>query len=229
MLLSELFNYIATLDSSSLDLDTNGDGVIVAGHYPKVINAINLGLIQLYAEFPVKEKSLVVQLYSHITNYELATKFAANSGSAETYKYILDTSSDPFLDDVSIIQTISNEIGVELAINQSNDLLSVYTPAYNMIQHPYPDNDNTIFVTYKARHVEIAKTATASTYVVDIPSQLLPLLLIYVNHKLLASINKEESMAKLSEYVGALRNAKTMGLFVSEGSSNEKLEDSGWL
>ena len=58
--------------------------------------------------------------------------------------------------------------------------------------------------------------------------QLLPLLLIYVNHKLLASVNKEDSMAKLTEYIGSVRNAKTLGLFHGHGIVNEKLEAQGW-
>ena len=229
MLLSDLFSYIATLDSASLDLDTDGDGVIVAAHYPKVINAVNLGLTQLYSEFPVKEKSIVIQLYSHIANYTLTSEYAeSNVSSTQPYKYIMDTTFDPFQDDISLILSITNEGGEELPINQGNELYSLYTPSYNTIQHPYPDNENAIYVTYKALHLDIPKTADPSTYLVDLPTTILPLLLLYVNHKLLASVNKEESMAKLTEYIGALRNAKTQGLFVMDGTVNEKLEASGW-
>ena len=230
MLLSELFNYVVTLDSSSLDLDTNGDGVVKAAHYPKVINAINLGLTHLYMEFPIRERSVIVQLYDHITNYTLSSQYAdTNTSSNEVYKYIEDSAAYPFEDDVSIILSVTNEIGTALPINDSAEIDSIYTPYYNVIQHPYPNDDNAISVIYKAKHQEIPINATAATYVVDLPMQVLPILLLYVNHKLLAAINKEESMAKLNEYIGALNNAKTLGLFTRDAIQNDKLWVSGWV
>lgn len=229
MLLSELFTYIVNLDSRSIDLDTAGDGIIVAAHYPKVIKAINLGMTDLYKEFNIKEKLIVVQLYAHITDYLLTSDYAeTNIASTQPYKYIMDTTFDPFMDDVMVIQTISNEGGIEYPINQTNQEYSMYTPSYNMVQHPFPDDENAIFITYRALNVLIPDTADPATYEVDIPIQVLPLLLVYVNHKLLASINKEESVAKLNEYIALLTNAKTLGLFLNENSANENLEAAGW-
>jgi len=229
VLLSELFNYVVTLDSSSLDLDTDGDGVIKAAAYPKVINAINLGLTSLYNEFPVRERAVNVQLYDHITQYTLSSQFAqANTDSTETIKYVQDSAAYPFEDDISIILSVTTELGLELPMNNNSEISSIYTPYYNVIQHPYPNDDNAIGVVYKAKHQEIPKTANAATYVVYIPMQILPMLLLFINHKLLAAINKEESMAKLTEYVGALNNAKNLGLFARDAIQNNKLSVSGW-
>ncbi len=229
MILQELFSYIAELDSASIDLDTGGDGVIVASNYNKVIKAINLGLLQLYSEFPVREKMLVVQLYAHITEYVLTDDFAdSNAGSTETYKYIQDTTFDPFSNDVLKILTVSNEGGEELPLNQNNQEWSVFTPAYNIIQHPFPDNENAIFVMYRARHAEIAANAVITTYDVEIPPQILPLLLLFVHHRLLASINPKESMAKLQEFMLQMQKTQGLILFHNEGSANEKLTQNGF-
>ncbi len=230
MLLSELFSYIVTLDSASIDLDTEGDGIITPYNYPKVINAINLGLTSLYTEFPIKEKMTVVQLFAHITEYILHTDYAeTNTTSTEPYLYIMDTTFDPFVNDVIKIQTVSNEGGCEYPLNESSQLYSVYTPEYNIIQHPFPDDENAIFITYRAAHPPIPITAVPASQIIEIPPQLLPLILIYINHKLLASINKEESMAKLQEYMSLVANAKTLSLFNNEGSNNLKLEQNGWM
>lgn len=229
MLLSDVFSYISTLDSASIDLDTDGDGIIVSANYTKVINAINLGLTSLYAEFPINEKLMVVQLYAHITDYILHSDYAeTNTESDKLYKYIMDTTFEPFADDILNILTVSNEGGIQLPLNQNNQLYSVYTPRYNVIQHPFPDDENAIFITYKATHPMISVSSDPATYEVNIPPQVLPLLLVYVNHKLLASINKEESMLRLQEYNALIQNAKTLGLFLKEGSNNEKLDNNGW-
>jgi hypothetical protein len=51
---------------------------------------------------------------------------------------------------------------------------------------------------------------------------------VYVNYKLLSSVNKEESMAKLNEYLSLVTKAKTNGLFLSDEAANTKIEDSKW-
>jgi hypothetical protein len=230
MYLSEVFSQIATLDSASIDLDTNGDGVIVSANYTKVINAINLGLTDLYKEFPAKEKMLVVQLYAHITDYLLTRDFAeTNTASSEPYKYIMDTTFDPFQEDILTILTVSNEGGEEYPLNEANQLYSLYTPVFNMIQHPFPDNENAIFITYKANHPKIPVDAVPATYNVELAPALLPLLVVYVNHKLLAPMNKEESMLKFQEYNALVLKTKSVGTMLKESSSNEKLELNDWV
>jgi len=230
MFLSELFSYIATIDSASIDLDTDGDGIIATDNYTQVINAINLGLTDLYKEFPIKEKVMVVQLYAHITDYLLTRDFAeTNDSSTQPYKYIMDTTFDPFYDDIITILSISNEGGQEYPINQNNQLYSMYLPQFNLVQHPFPDDENAIFIGYRAKHVTIATDATPATQVVDIPASLLSLLLLYVTHKLLAGINREDSIAKLQEYTTLLLHTQAIGVFVAESSSNEKFDNNGWV
>ena len=229
MLLSELFSYITTLDSANTNIGED-DGNLAGKHYTKVVNAINLGLIEMYSQFPIEERSLIIQLYAHITNYRLHPDFAqTNTTSAEVYKYIQDSSSNPFVrNDVSKITYVSNEIGTELPINTNSDDTSVYTPAYNILHHPYPSDSNAVTVSYRALPKTVPASADPDTYEVALPAQILNLFLVYVNHKLLASINSQESAAKLKEYLGLLALAKTTGLFMQDNFSNQKIEVNGW-
>lgn len=229
MILDDLFGYIAEIDSASLDLDTDGDGVITAANVPKVIKAINLGLLQLYMEFPIREKMVVVQLYAHITDYLLTFAYAeTNTEGSEPYKYIMDTIFDPFADDILKIQSVTDEGGQELPLNTNNQIWSLFTPAHNIIQHPYPNDENAIFIAYRARHPEIAIDAVAATYDVAIPPQVLPLLLLFVHHKLVASVNQKESMEKLQEYMLQMKNISNLIMFNEESSANEKLTQNGF-
>ena len=229
MLLSELFSYITTLDSANTAIGDE-DGRLAGKHYTKTINAINLALIELYTQFPIKQRIVTIQLYAHITEYFLDSKYAqTNTSSTETYKYIADTSGNTFYDDVIAVDLIYNEIGEAFSLNKENEPLSLYTPAYNVIQHPYPKDSNAIFVTYRALPRKILSTVDADTYIVDIPMQVLNLFLAFVNHKLLASIDSEKSTLKLNEYIGLLAKAKTMNLFLADETANQKLEASGWV
>jgi len=230
MLLSSLFSYIATLDSASINIGGDDEGIITGKHYPKVINAINLGLIDLYTEFPIRERALTIQLYSNITNYILDPKYAqTNTASTELYKYIQDSSFDPFTENNIIkIERVYDEEGTELSLNSDIDDYSLYTPAYNILQHPYPNDENAVVLTYRALPTTVPVVVDPDTYDVALPSQLLNLFLIFVNHKLLSSVNKQESMLKLNEYTVALNLAKSRNLFNEDDFPNQKLEVSGW-
>jgi len=229
MLLTDIFSNITTLDSANTNL-ADPTGVLATEHYPKVINAINRALIEIYSQFPVKEKMLTVQLFAHISEYMLTTEYAdTNTDSTQPYRYIMDTSFDPYDNEVLKIQTITNEEGTELALNQANDSYSLYTPSYNVVQHPYPTNENAIFVTYHALPKTIPMDVVPATYDVDIPGHVLNLFLIFVAHKVLTSINPKEAAFKLNEYMNLLISTKNLGLFVKENSSNEKFEANGWV
>ncbi len=229
MILSRLFNYIASLDSALTNIGSE-DGVLASTYYNKTINAINLALIELYTEFPIKQRGMTIQLYSHITEYFLHSDYAAtNTTSTEIYKYITDTASNPFLDDVIHVERIFNEEGEEQILNKDNEAYSLYTPAYNIIQHPYPSSDNAIFVAYRALPKTIEYNVTPDTYEVELPVQLLNLCLLFVAHKLLESVDPALAATKLSEYITLLQQAKTRGLFLNDEAVNQKLEDLGWV
>ena len=230
MLLSKLFSYIATLDSAQINIGGDDEGLIAGKHYPKVINAANLALIEMYKEFPIRERSLAIQLYAHITEYILDPDYAqTNTASTEIYKYIQDSVYDPFEENNVIkIERVYDEEGTELTLNTDLDTYSLYTPAYNILQHPYPDNDNSVVITYRSLPDTIPIEVDPDTYTVELPRQLLNLFLLYTNYKLLSSVNKQEAQVKYNEYLAALAQAKMQGLFRLDDFPNQKLEALGW-
>jgi len=230
VLLSQLFSYAATLDSASINFGGDDEGMIAGKHYPKVINAMNLALVEMYTEFPLRERSLHIQLYAHITDYILHPDYAqTNTTSTELYKYIQDPANDPFVENNVIkIERVYDEEGEELSLNRDTDAYSLYTPAYNILQHPYPDDDNAVIITYRSLPETIPVDADPDTYDVKLPTQLLNLFLIFTNHKLLSSVNKQESYAKLNEYISVLNSIKSRMLFAEDDFSTDKLEAMGW-
>jgi len=229
MLLSQLLSYVVTLDSAMINIGGAEDGTVPAKYTLKTINALNIAMIEMYTNFPVKQRNMVIQLYSHITEYFLSSKYATtNTLSTETYKYIKDSATNPFLDDVIHIERVFNEEGQEFKLNKEDDPYSLFTPSYNVIQHVYPSNENALFLSYRALPKTIPVAADPDTYEVDIPLQLVNLLVMFTDHKLLAATDKKASSYKLQEYLLQLQKAKTTDLFLADTSVNGKLEDSGW-
>lgn len=230
MLLLDLFGYVSNIESHSLNLGGADDGTIETKYHPKVIRAINLSLLELYKEFPIKQKSLVIQLYPQLTKYTLHNDFATtNTVSSEIIKYIVDSPFEPFQNDVLKIEKVFNEDGEEFTLNNDSDELSLYTPEFNVLQHPFPQAENAIFVQYRALPVTIPTSSDPTTYDVSLPDTLLNLCLLYIGYKLLTTVNKKEASEKFGEYLLALQQAKTQSLFRVSESANEKLEVAGWL
>ena len=69
-------------------------------------------------------------------------------------------------------------------MNTDADTYSLYTPGYNILQHPYPDDNNAIVIAYRSLPDLISVDVDPDTYDVQLPTQLLNLFLLFVNHKL---------------------------------------------
>lgn len=230
MLLLDLFGYIANIEIPSLNIGNADDGTIETKYHAKVIRAINLALIEIYKTFPVKEKEIVIQLYPQITKYRLHNDYATtNVVSTKPIKYIIDSSFDPYQNDVLKIEKVFNEFGEEFVLNDENDQHSLYTPEFDILLHPYPQTENAVFVQYRALPVQIETTAVAGTYDVSLPISLLNITLLFIGYKLLGTANKKEAAEKYGEYLIAIQQAETQGLFRVNETANEKIEVTGWV
>lgn len=156
MYLSKLFKQLATGELSQVAISENGN--IQEDSYDAIVTHLNIGLTKLYTRFPLLEKEVVIQQFAHITLYTLSSQYAyTNDDSTEPYKYIIDSEENPFEDDVLRIEQAFDEGGVPISINDefsSNRV--IFTPSYDSVQIPLPEEENSIFITYRANHPEIS-------------------------------------------------------------------------
>ena len=71
MKLGEILDSLASSELANLNFVENGD--IVQAKIPKIVNAINLGLVKLYTRFKLKKGIITVAITPSITAYELST------------------------------------------------------------------------------------------------------------------------------------------------------------
>ena len=69
MKLSEILDSLASSELANLNFVENGD--IVEAKLPKIVNAINIGLVKLYTRFKLKKGIITVAIIPSITAYEL--------------------------------------------------------------------------------------------------------------------------------------------------------------
>ena len=183
MYLSELFSLLSTGEFSGLYIGGEDNEGIPTSEYPTVANHINLGLTDLFTRFPLKEKEVIIQQYDDITMYKLHSDFAeTNTVSTEDPKFIKDTATDPFLDDIIRIERAHQEDGTEIPLNDYGASDSWFTPSWDTVQIPTPVSTNTANFIFRAMHPKLVVTESTdpATVVVDIPFTFVNALLMYV-------------------------------------------------
>ena len=238
MLLSEIFEYLTYGELAQISLGGGqlGEVGILPENYPKVVTNINLGLIELHKRFPIKQDEVVIQLYSHISDDYLRKEYAqSNTASPEPYKYIMDaTLKIPFAENIVLIRHVYDEVGDEFPLNDVDDTTSLYTPEQDILQVPYPDNENTLSVVYRAGPIKINHIGLSdpSTIRVDISQQYLEALCAYVAHRIFLSLNLGEGNAEanthLVKFETACARITNLGVTVVESNTNLKFGEGRW-
>jgi len=234
MFLSEVFEQLTYGELAQLSIGGLPSGGILPADYPRLVTNINAALIELYTVFPLKTSQLSLQLYEHIALYTLHSDYAlSNSSSTEPYKYIIDTETAPFKNDILLVDNVFNEVGDEYPINESKEEYSVFLPSYNQIQVPFSQDENALAIVYRASpELLITSNIDPESTWVPIPYQLMSCLIAFVLNKIHSSIGSgttSDAGMYFNKYKEEVNIVKNLGLSITETSFNEKLDTGGWV
>ena len=194
MLLEQIIDTIKYGELSNISVESE--------EVPKIINFINLGLIQLYSKFPIVEKQVVIQQYNQISLYVLDYRFArSNINSLMPHRYILDTPEDPFMDDVMFITGVCDEWGRPVSLNDDHDPHSYFLVSHNTVQIPNANEHNSTFIIYRAKPKRIRTKEYNMMEEVILPEYLLEALSAYVGFKAMQSMTSEEGSALSDKFL----------------------------
>jgi len=248
MNLQEIFDQLTYGELSQLSMGGGEPGVIDVTNYPRVLAHVNLGLTALYKRFPLKEGRLSLQLTAGLLTYNINNKFAlSNEGSVEPVKYLLDTVTSPFANDVLKIERVLTDDGAELPINDLSNVYSVFTPTATALCVPadivaqvfeLPDwlKTDKLELVYRANHPKITIGLTAfdpTATELELPDSHLEPLLLFVASRAMTPMGagQFEGLAGnnyFAKYEQACQHIELMNLRVDQGSQNTRLRNSGW-
>ncbi len=233
MLLTEIFEQLVhgELAQSAAYSNEFGEGITEA-HYPAIVAHINLGLIELAKRFPIKVRSTIIQQQDDVSIYTLDRKHAQSNTMSVYNKYIMDSASVPFHNTVFKIETVKNELGEELPLNDPKNVLSVTTPAYNKIQIAYPSSANAVEVLYRSTldKIEVDGLRPGSTEV-EIPPSMLSALLLFVAYRVFNGLSdgNRDSDSYLNKFEMACAKIKELSLINHDEFESTKFGDYGWV
>lgn len=233
MLLSELVEYLTYGELSNLYVSGTEEKGIRHKDLPKIISNINLGMIDLHKRFPVLYKQVNIQMHEHISDYVLDSYYAeTNTESGAAYKYIKDSVNNPFSNDVIRIINVVNEDDCKYPLNTQNNPYSLFTPSYNIVQVPYPLDENIIAVEYQAYPAKIpTNTTDTENFYIEFPEVMLEALIAFVNYKIYTGTgnDKPEAIGYYQKYEAECLRLASLGIFNSDIYENLRLESNQWV
>jgi len=230
MLLKELIDYLQAGELSQIF--TGVDIPLRPELVKKLVLNINLGIVEIFRVLPLRKEEIIIQQYSHISNYILNSTYAfSNTASVVPYKYIMDSVSNPFTDNILKIINVYSEIGEELPINDSFNINSVFITNNTSITIPYPNDTKALSLVYLGYPalIPISEDIDLNTFI-DIPYCIVGALEYFIASKLIGaiSVNTGEYVNYSNKFLSTLKELELSDIVTKDNDSNLKLENMGW-
>lgn len=248
MKLQEIFDALTYGEISHLGLGGLDSGGIAPTRYKQVASSINAALRDLHTRFGIKDGEILVQLIPNQTRYVLKSTYAVSARNNET-KYILDSASNPFTDDIIKIDEVYTDSDFEMELNNFTDKYSIMTPSMYIIEVPkaivtYPNPElpkelitTKLRVCYRAGPVQINEDTgldDPEEMEIDLPYSYLNPLLYFVASRILTPVGAGQTEGNqgglyYKKYLNACDDMDTRGIDVDHGAQGNKLNNRGFV
>lgn len=172
----------------------------------EIIEYINSGLNELYNKFQLKVDYIFLELQEGKTRYPLTSAHDMTNWSAPARElYIWKDSEDSFKDDLVKVIMVRDHSGIEIPLNDPNELFSVYTPEFNVLEVPVHFPRQIITIDYQAKHPIVSE----DTDEIQLPDGLYDVLAYFVAMQACSNMNSEGSVSNANKYAQLYENAIT--------------------
>lgn len=225
MLVKEIFEHLAQGELRTLALGNMDDGGVIRSNYDKIIPHINMAVIEIYKRQTI-EKTVDIQCDLSMTEYKLDALYSQTTGSAPI-KYIMDTPSKPFQNDVLKIECITGKV-----INRPSDSNAI-TVQDDYLILPLP-TDELIEVGYRAKLPTIPVIGfDIETAKLELPYAYLSALLNYVGMRITTGMPPKEGVSDsntfLARFEANMTEIDILGLNKTDNEVNYKAVNRGWV
>jgi len=245
MKVQEVFDQLRYGELSQLSIGTSAAGDIAEADYPKLLAHVSLGLTSLYKRFHLKENRVVLSLQPDQVRYSITSPYAVTARSRQTVRYLLDTASAPFRDDLLKIEQVFTEGGLELPLNDKAQPYGCTTPATTVLEVALavvnqdmnlPDEWKTdqLELVYRASHPKIDVENFDLEYTqIELPEAYLEALLLFVasriHNPIGAATEGQVGNNYFARYEAACQQLEQQNLQIDQGSQYDKLSARGWV
>lgn len=205
MLVSDVINLAKTSELKQLAIRNDTSAIL---------GFINLGMLELYKRFPLKQEEAIITMRDGKSEYFL-------NGSDS------DVEMNSFTNFL-IVSECWDEAGNKLTLNDENDPLAIMTPSYNSVEVPNVANGEKLSIIYRTS----VDFATALDDDLLLPPQLLEALLYYIGFKGHSSITadvKAENNSYFIRFEQSCNRVLQTGLILPDDMESTMFETRGFV
>ena len=244
IILQDFFDTLATGEFSNISLSNSILSTITADKYPTIINNMNLGLIELYKRFTLKEKTIVLYEHADVTQYLLRSDYlSATVALVDENAYLFDSNFDPFDDDIIKITdaTYLDSDGEVDRVYINNKLypdIGIFTTAFDTIKLTPQEPLRVITLTYLASYPKIVLTNAfdPSTYELFFPEWIQEPLLAYIAARIFQGKASKAAEGErnlyttfMYQYENSCKKIELLGLAAMSDDASENFTNNGWV
>jgi hypothetical protein len=151
--LKEIFDNLAYGEFANLALGNSPLGTLTEDKYPKIVSALNLGLVEIYKRFILKRKQCLLKQQIGVTTYYLRSDYVG-----DYIETVEDGSFEDnyFNDDLIKVLEVTDAAGDSVPLNNPRyPDTGVFTQAFDTITMKPASSLQTYTVTYQAEYPKI--------------------------------------------------------------------------
>lgn len=246
--LSEIFEQLTYGELSQVALGgAEQGGILSEATQRKVMSHIKLGLTSLYKRFNLKQGRLTLQLFPDVDTYPLLGKYAVSSRGVEPKRWIVDTTTAPYGEDILKILAVTGDSGYGFELNNYADDFSIITPAMDILRVPTlvlnPTNDvaacyltSQLQITYQADHPKFPGTLSfldPERVNIELPASHTQALLYFVASRVHNPIGMGQEFNAgnnwAQRYEAECKRLENDGNEIDEGAQIDRVRRNGWV
>ncbi len=237
--LQEIFDNLATGELSGLSIGNSQAGSIVEADYPKIVAHINLGLVDLYKRFPLRQGEIQLHQHADVTTYYLRSDHVADVDSMDEDFYIEEVDDVPFLDDIIKVTEVTDSLGDDVGLNDTNKpLTGVFTPSFDIIKSVPYDPPEILSITYQAKYpkITISDPFDPEDVKLYIPDFIIEALMLYVAMRIYRGMNSRVAEGEtnigttfFSMYETECQKLTALDVFADVNDSGKQFVNNGWI
>jgi hypothetical protein len=248
IVLQDFFDTLASSEFAGMAMGKSVLDTITADKYPKIVANMNLGLIELYKRFTLKEKEVTLYEQTGLNHYLIRSDYISNSAATvSTRAYLVDPSPDldPFEDDLIKItdayngDVVSNDYQKQLHLNNKQySEKGLFTTAFDTVKLMPADPVRIITLSYLASYPKIVITDDFNPSAIELyfPDWIQEPLLSYIaarvfQGKASRAAEGEKSLYTtfMYHYENACKRIELLGLAEMTNDTCDNFEKNGWV
>ncbi len=237
--LQEIFDTLATGEFANIKLGNSQLGTITEADYPKIVNAINLGLLDLHKRFPLRKGEFKIHQHADVSKYYLREAYYGVLSEMGADYYIEIPDDEDWPNDFIKVEHLWEADGTEIPLNDANYKdTGGFTPSFDVLAMTPRSVPIIVYAEYRAKYPKIEMTENFEPSIVelDIPDFIIEALLFYVASRVfrgIASKAMEGETTSATTYHTLYRTAcleiNQQNLVTANNDSNQQFTNNGWV